>query len=400
MAAYRNTAETERTGTTPVPGHVVLLTQQQSRHPLVADVLEAYGYRATQIEPEQLAETLADPTIDAILIDDTAGLNNLLEYLRQIRETLPLESTPVVLLAGSANSGRTADALKFGASAYLRPDGTGDELVNLLEVQLRLTAGIKSIKSRYAHQEQQHESLHQDLELSQKLQESFLPASKMYNANFNLEARLMAGGDLSGDYFDYALLSPDRLVIFLADVSGHGIASALLANRLNAFFEEHNRSIVQPALFMERLNSLILKLGAQLHIATAICAHIDVSDKVLTYASAGHRTMYLIDSDGAGHLEFETTGPALGMFEEFDINEVTRGFMPGRNRLVVFSDGLVEFKLPDDQWITEEQFRDDVMLPNASLPISDYVNTLLERSRELTGKSEWDDDVSLLVVDC
>jgi len=73
--------------------------------------------------------------------------------------------------------------------------------------------------------------------------------------------------------------------------------------------------------------------------------------------------------------------------------------MPGRNRLVAYTDGLVEFKLADDKWITEERFRDEVMLPNSDLRLAAYVTELLESSRRLTGGAKWEDDVSLLVAD-
>ena len=87
------------------------------------------------------------------------------------------------------------------------------------------------------------------------------------------------------------------------------------------------------------------------------------------------------------------------MFSEFEIEEHTFAFLPGRNRLLMFTDGLVEFMGRDGRWLTEESFRDSVMVPNANLPLGEYLETVLARSRQHTFHGQWDDDVSLMVVD-
>jgi sigma-B regulation protein RsbU (phosphoserine phosphatase) len=380
--------------------HVLILIDDAAQREHLNQLLVGGGYRVTRVAPgESLAAAVEDPAVDSVLLGPSFGELDCLEILRIIRRTRPAERLPVIALNASDSGPRCAAAYRAGATADLRLPCDDDELLAKLETQLHLTQAYVTLLNDYVRKERRHAQLEADLELGQHVQESFLPPSQLRTGNFSLEARLMAGGDLSGDYFDYALLTPERLVVFLADVSGHGVASALLANRLKAFFDENIRSAHRPRLFMDQLNRVILDLGDHYHIATAVCVHIDVTESVITYASAGHRTMYWLDIDNGKHTELPATGPALGMFEVFEINEATRSFTPGRNRLVTYTDGLVEFKLAEDRWVTEEGFRDEVMLPNANLGIELYVSTLLARSRQLTGKDKWDDDVSLLVVD-
>jgi len=324
--------------------------------------------------------------------------DDCLGVIKQLRSSQSLERLPILYIIPEDARRDCLDVLKAGANIEIRTPWDDAMLLVKLELLLKQRSALLALRNRLDAQEQVNAHLLADLDLGQQVQQSFLPPSQLRTENFALEARLYAGGDLSGDYFDYALLSQQRLVLFLADVSGHGIASALLANRLKAFFDENTRTAHRPRLFMERLNKVILDLGEHHHIATAICVHIDVEEGVLTYASAGHRTMYWLEQDDK-YVELPTTGPALGMFKEFEINEINRGFMSGRNRLVTFTDGLVEFKMSDDKWITEEQFRDEIMLPNSGLRLEEYVSRLLESSRMMTGKRQWDDDVSLLTVD-
>jgi len=379
---------------------VLLVAEDKAEQSALLSLLAEEGYRVDYRESvDDLVPAVENASYDCVLIGPQGGQADLVETVEFIRRHRPLETLPVIVLAEGAASARSIEALRAGASAAVPLPWKGKHLLAVLDVHLRLTRRFAELKGQLENNRLQHAQLQADLELGQQVQLSFLPPSQLRTEYFSLEARLFAGGDLSGDYFDYALLTPQRLVVFLADVSGHGIASALLANRLKAFFDENSRSAHRPRLFMERLNRVILDLGDHYHIATAVCVHIDIAETVITYASGGHRTMYWLDTEGENHTELPATGPALGMFKEFEINEVNRGFMPGRNRLVAYTDGLVEFKLADDKWITEERFRDEVMLPKAGLQLASYVNSLLEGSRALTGKSGWDDDVSLLVAD-
>jgi len=379
---------------------VLVLANDKKEKQALLGLLQGEGYQVACLDPtDAYPPRLSNADFDCVLVEDTFGEMDCLALVQHIREQHPLELLPVLLFVQNTPCSTRIAALRAGANAEIPASADNQQLLASLEVQLRISQAYRDLKQQLESNRRQHAQLQADLALGQQVQQSFLPPSQLRTEYFSLEARLFAGGDLSGDYFDYALLTPERLVVFLADVSGHGIASALLANRLKAFFDENARSAHRPRLFMERLNRIILDLGDHFHIATAVCVHVDIAETVITYASGGHRTMYWLDTDDGSYTELPTTGPALGMFKEFEINEVNRGFMPGRNRLVAYTDGLVEFKLANDKWITEEKFRDEVMLPNVELRLPAYVNELLESSRKLTGNTSWDDDVSLLVVD-
>jgi sigma-B regulation protein RsbU (phosphoserine phosphatase) len=272
-------------------------------------------------------------------------------------------------------------------------------LLTRLDVLIKLWRAQMELKEQFAINQNLLIRLKTDLALGQQVQKSFLPPYQMRTTNFDLEAGFIPSGDLSGDYFDYRLITPERLTIFLADVSGHGVASALLASRLKAFFDENFRRAHRPRLFLEQLNRVLIDLGDHYHIATAVCVYVDVMDTVVTYASSGHRSIYLLDTETGGHILLPATGPALGMFDEFEITEETHGFLPNRNRIVTYTDGLVEFKMDDGTWLTEEDFRDRFLLPGARDPLSKHVNDMLQGSQRLTGDGTWDDDVSLLAVD-
>ena len=362
---------------------------------LLAELHIAAEYTDT---PENLADLILETNPDCVLVncckDESTARNIAL-----VRENPRLDSVPIIVLCNPGSEKMRNAALEAGANNYLLKPVGENELAAMINVQMRFRGLQLDLHEQLNINQRLLARLQADLALGQQVQQSFLPPNQLRTENFQLDARLIAGGDLSGDYFDYKLITPERLAIFLADVSGHGVASALLASRLKAYFDENYRRCHRPRLFLEQLNRVLIDLGEHYHIATAVCMHIDVMETEVVYANAGHRTMYWIDPDSGRHTELAASGPAMGMFDEFELLEHTHGFLPSRNRLVMFTDGLVEFKRPDGEWITEDQFRDSMILPNSIKPLSEYVELLLAESRRLTQRESWDDDVSLLALD-
>ena len=366
----------------------------------VAGALRQVEYEVLLLEmSREIGGTLLQHAPDCIIIDLDHTSSSGLELIALLRQGVLQEPIPIIALCPEEATEHQVRALDAGANLCLHKPWRHTELLSNVAVQLRLWR----LQTELQHQNDINQSLltklKMDLSLGQQVQQSFLPPIQMRTENFSIEARFIPSGDLSGDYFDYRLITPERLALFLADISGHGVASALLAGRLKSFFDENFKRAHRPRFLLEKLNQVLIALGEHYHIATAVFAHIDLAETVLTYSSAGHRNLYWLDTETGQQTELSASGPALGMFEEYEIQEVQRSFLPGRNRLVAFTDGLVEFKLPDGSWHTEEQFCEDAMFPRYAEQIDQYVNGLLYKSREQNQFRNWEDDVSLIVTD-
>lgn len=378
---------------------IVIVHGDESECALLSNLLKQHGLSAQVFTQSPHIEYLARVKPDCILLDYCRDTTSCVQLIATLRQDAALKNTPIILLARSDIHHELESALDAGADVFVLQPYHERHLISQIKAQMRVRQSLSDSEARLAQAQQNLTQLHADISLGQQVLTSFLPPNSLQSPNFNLEARLIAGGDLSGDYFDYKLLSPDQLVLFLADVSGHGVASALLASRLKALFDQNLELANKPRSFLEHLNREIINLGEHYHIATALLVYIDMLTKTVYYASAGHRTMYWLDCEGDTAHTMPATGPALGMFEEFELFEQQRSFTPGRNRLVAFTDGLVEFRSSDGNWITELDFCTKVLFPNAALALPHYVDELLHGSSDLAGSGKWEDDVSLFAVD-
>jgi len=198
---------------------------------------------------------------------------------------------------------------------------------------------------------------------------------------------------LGGDGFGYHWLDADSLAIYLLDVSGHGVGSALLATSvlnvlrtlLLADTDFHN-----PSAVLESLNRAFPIDGNNDKYFTIWYGVFHRPSRSLNYASGGHHAAVLVSSPDKG-LHLKTEGPVIGALPDSTYPSA-RIEVPPAAVLYVFSDGVYEIARPDGDWQSREEFSQFLQEKNPS------VETIVERMRALHGSEEFEDDFSLLRI--
>jgi chemotaxis family two-component system sensor kinase Cph1 len=151
---------------------------------------------------------------------------------------------------------------------------------------------------------------------------------------------------VGGDWYDLVLLPSGRMSVVLGDVAGHGLGAAAITAQLRHALRAYLLTSAGPAAALARLNELAAFLLPE-ELATAIVAELDPRTGEVMVASAGHLPVLVLDGSGA-RLVDDARGPALGMTSSAQYG-ATRLTLQGDDRLVVFSDGLVETRHEDLQ---------------------------------------------------
>ncbi|MCB1221054.1 MAG: serine/threonine-protein phosphatase [Planctomycetales bacterium] len=360
----------------------------------LADSLDADRYAVSIVRgsTDYVRDIAAvDPECVIVYLD---GHPELAGLIRGISGDTRLRDVPLLAVHDEKSGLQPEEAVSNGAMQILRTP---------LQVEL-LNANVGSM-IRYRQQllglldRKRSDPEGEELLKGQQVQQSMLPPAGMQTGSFRLASRLIPGGRLCGDYQDYRLLDQNRLAILQADVSGNGFVTAMVASRIKGWFDDNVALCETPDAFLRGLNTAMLSFGEHFQISTAVCLLIDLSKRRLRIANAGHRNSYWLNRDTAEFVSIPSSGPALGMFDSYEIDTVELQLGWSSNRLVLFTDGLVEFKQDDSRWLSEEQFRDQVMRSGLELDADEYCDMLLKRSRELTEHGQWRDDVSLITVD-
>lgn len=190
--------------------------------------------------------------------------------------------------------------------------------------------------------------LRADQNAGRKVQLKMLPDREQVMTGLTIDYLIKPSLYLSGDFLDYFPLSDDKILVYIADVSGHGASSAFvtvllknLTNRLQRNLRRGSSSeILHPDQFLERINTELLDTGLGKHV-TVFVGIISISERKLRYSVGAHFPMPIL-SFGSGNTRFlEGTGLPVGLFDEpeWEVYEVP---LDEPFNLILFSDGILE----------------------------------------------------------
>ena len=235
-----------------------------------------------------------------------------------------------------------------------------------------------------------------ELEVAREIQKHLLPTVLPEVPGLDVFGVNVPAQEVGGDYYDWVAVNGGSLVVGLGDVSGKGVAAALLMSHLRASLHAETREGTSPAAIAQAMHASLFRAIASGRFATFFVATFETAaDGGLRFCNAGHNPGLLYS---AGKLEdLEATGMPLGIFEEATYAEQTRSFAPG-DVLVLYSDGISECQRKAEMY-GEDRLRELVVrLCTQGLGAADMVRAILEDVQAFAHGPAYDDDVTLVVV--
>ncbi|WP_204137557.1 PP2C family protein-serine/threonine phosphatase [Halomicronema sp. CCY15110] len=215
-----------------------------------------------------------------------------------------------------------------------------------------------------------------------------------------INARFIPSSSLGGDCYDFYWLDPDYLVIYLLDVSGHGLGSALLSTSVLNMLRSQalpDVNFYRPEKVLQALNDTFQMNDQNEKYFTMWYGVYNRANRQLMYASAGHPPAVLISPQlGQQHLveALKTPGLPIGMLPDVQYSW-NRCEIPPGSRLYLFSDGVYEIKQWDNTIMGLEDFIEILSTHNLNQPIDEILTQVNSRTQD---RSAFSDDLSLLEV--
>jgi PAS domain S-box-containing protein len=184
-------------------------------------------------------------------------------------------------------------------------------------------------------------SMMEDLRRAKAIQGHLLESILPPDPRLRFDVRYIPQELIGGDFYRVEALDSDCYAILLADVMGHGVASALYTMHLRSLWEECRPELVSPSRFMGELNRRLHKLARpEGYFATAFFLLLNAATGELRYVRAGHPSPFLLRGGGAiERLNYRS--PALGFCREAGYTETT-AHLEQRDTLLLFTDGAIE----------------------------------------------------------
>ncbi|MEI4485338.1 SpoIIE family protein phosphatase [Frigidibacter sp. MR17.14] len=274
-----------------------------------------------------------------------------------------------ILMSSRVEKHQISAGLEAGADDFLTKPVHVQELLariaagaRVIDMERRLRRKARVIAETLADLRRAQEAMERDLQAARRLQERLLPERFRDFGGTEVSLLLRPAGHLGGDLVGFFPITARRIGLFSLDVSGHGVASALvaaqLAGRLSAGAPERNLALVEtelgihdgrpPAEVATLLNRLMLDEFGGESYATLLYADADLVTGQVRFVQAGHPHPLWLRASGEV-LALGAGGFPIGLVEGADYAEATVTLAPG-DRLLLLSDGLAE-AVDDLRWL-------------------------------------------------
>ena len=239
------------------------------------------------------------------------------------------------------------------------------------------------------------------MDLARQVQQDLLPGSAALPAGIDVAAQCIPAWQVGGDFYDVVSLPGGRVAFVVGDVSGHGIAAALLMGLIHGAMSTPpwGTSDHDSEAAAARLNDLLLTKSATGRFASLFWCSYDPLSGVLRYLNAGHLPGLLMrkTTDGTWDLErLADGGPVLGVLADATYRTAAVEAHDG-DRLVLFSDGISEATNARNDYFGEEGLT-AVLQRDHGLTAASTCDAILSAVKSFTGDRPPEDDQTLLVV--
>jgi sigma-B regulation protein RsbU (phosphoserine phosphatase) len=233
-----------------------------------------------------------------------------------------------------------------------------------------------------------------ELSIARQIQSSIVPQIMPRMAGVTLAARYRPMNAVAGDFYDFIEIGEQQLGVLVADVSGHGIPAALLASMVKVAFGAQHERADRPAAVMTGMNEALCgRLAGQ--YVTAAYLFIDTRAGLIRYAAAGHPPMLHVSHRDRVGGEVHKNGLVLGFMRDVQYEQV-EGRLEAGDRLLLYTDGLIEAMNPSDDFFGLERVK-GTLAASVALSPDAAADKLLDEMDAWSGQPASDDLTIVLI---
>ncbi len=271
---------------------------------------------------------------------------------------------------------------------------------SLTQTSLKLLESLafeatKSLESvRLMHEEQEKKSIEQELNMARQVQVALSPSAIKAMEHFEVAAHSIPSRYVGGDFYELIPLNNDRFVFALGDVSGKGVAAALLAAMAQGALQVQFTSNLPLTDVINSLNKALVLRSASNRFITLFCAVLD-REGHFTYINAGHNLPILVRTSGETEM-LTTKSVLLGAFDFVEYNPLQTRLSSG-DVVVMYTDGVTEAVNADNEMFSDEKL-EELVKASAHLTAEQIKLCILDEVLSFTRGLPQGDDITLIVL--
>jgi sigma-B regulation protein RsbU (phosphoserine phosphatase) len=295
---------------------------------------------------------------------------------------------------------------------------SSDQLATLANSFNSMTKSIEAL----VQEQKEKQRLEGELAIAQEVQAQLYPKLITQLDTLEVHGFCLPARTVSGDYYDFLSLNPEKLLLAVGDISGKGISAALMMATINSavraysmedvavlresvsiagshgsgllLASESREADVSPATLLTLLNHQLYANTPAAKYATLFLGIYDGATRRMTYSNGGHLPPILISEDGSSQL-LNCGGTVIGLFDNLNFPEATVRLRPG-DLMVAYSDGITE---PENDYgeFGEERLI-QLVRANRHLPLERITEIVTAAVHDWIGDIEQPDDITLVLA--
>jgi sigma-B regulation protein RsbU (phosphoserine phosphatase) len=247
----------------------------------------------------------------------------------------------------------------------------------------------------------ERDRMKKSLAVAMEIQQHLLPQADPQLEGFDIAGKSLYCDETGGDYYDFIRLGDigaDKLGIAVGDITGHGIAAALLMASARGVLRSHAaRHGTDLDELFGAINLHLVRDTGDERFMTLFYGILDVAQRTLTWTSSGHDPALWLRRQRGEIQELPNTGIPLGILEEARYTQGGPVTLDHGDIIVIGTDGIWEARDPAEEMFGKDRLR-QILSAQADSPSAEIHAAIVEAVRIFQGTAPRDDDITLVVI--
>jgi sigma-B regulation protein RsbU (phosphoserine phosphatase) len=325
-----------------------------------------------------------------IMMPDIDGLT----VLKKVRETWSKTELPVIMATARDEGSDVAEALSLGANDYVTKP------LDFKVVRARVENALGYVRA-VSELRQTNERMNRDLEAAARVQASLLPNKSIEIEGAKFIWRYRPCDELAGDGLNVFKRDNEHVAMYVMDVSGHGVAAALLSVSVTHHLTQmigHDEATApggpSPAWLARNLNALFPMESVGRHYFTFLYGVLNVKARTFRFVSAGSPGPVVIHADGSSEIHDIPAVP-IGMFPDSEYEDTLIELQAG-DRMYLHTDGLYEERNPETREVFGRDRMRNALCTASGEPFDSSLDRLFQSITAWRGSDVLSDDIAVL----
>ncbi len=373
---------------------------------LLEGILRKAGYAVIEaVDGEEAVARSHDAVPDLILLDVVMPKKDGYEACLEIKQSEQTADIPIVFLSAKTETHHKVKGLEAGGVDYVTKPFNKEEVLARVRGQLKIRHLTNDLKKANDDLILKQKKIEDDLKAAGEIQKSLLPKKSLEFEQMDLRWRFIPCDTVGGDIFNVFQLSEEIVGLYMLDVSGHGVPSALVTVSTSQVLQPQTgylqkKSITSPPHYSVIPPCDVLGFLDRDYPLERFDKYFTITyllfnrmDGTVRYSSAAHPPPILLRKDGSLEL-LEKGGTIIGMggmlpFEEGEVK------MEYGDKLFLYTDGITEYEDVGETFFGEERFYAQ-LAENKDEPVTVMLDNVIQSMMEFGDNLSPKDDVSLL----